>query len=59
MNYSKLTLTLIPENYKENVQKKKTGLSGVFAACLELTREGVINLMQKKAFDDILIKKNK
>ncbi len=50
---------LIPENYKENVQKKKTGLSGVFAACLELTREGVIDLMQKKAFDDILIKKNK
>ena len=50
---------LIPESYKENVQKKKTGLSGVFAACLELTREGVINLMQKKAFDVILIKKNK
>ena len=48
---------LIPDNFKQDSQKKKTGLSGVFAACLELTREGVINMMQKKKFDDILIKK--
>ncbi len=48
---------LIPENYKQNNQKKRTGLSGIFAACLELTREGIINIMQKKKFDDILIKK--
>ena len=50
---------LIPENYKQNNQKKRTGLSGIFAECLELTREGIINIMQKKTFDDILIKKNK
>ena len=50
---------LIPENYKENTQKIKTGLSGIFAACLELSKEGVINIMQKKNFDDILIKKSK
>jgi len=57
LNDWKNIVDLIPEDYKENVQKKKTGLSGIFAACLELTREGVINMMQKKTFDDILIKK--
>ena len=47
----------IPENYKQNIQKKRTGLSGIFAASLELTREGIIDMMQKNIFDDILIKK--
>ena len=47
----------IPENYKQNIQKKRTGLSGIFAASLELTREGIIDIMQKNIFDDILIKK--
>ena len=50
-------LDLIPDDYKENSQKKRTGLSGIFAASLELTKEGIINMMQKKKFDDILIKK--
>ena len=50
-------LDLIPDDYKENTQKKRTGLSGIFAASLELTKEGIINMMQKKKFDDILIKK--
>ena len=45
--------------YKQSSQKKRTGISGTFAACLELTREGIINMMQKKTFDEILIKKNK
>ena len=47
----------IPENYKQNIQRKRTGLSGIFAASLELTREGIIDIMQKNIFDDILIKK--
>ncbi len=59
LNDWKNIVDLIPEDFKENIQKKKTGLSGIFAACLELTREGLINMMQKKTFDDILIKKNK
>ena len=50
---------LIPENYRQDTQKKRTGLSGIFAACLELTKEGVISMMQKKTFDDVLIKKKK
>ncbi len=59
LNDWKNILDLVPENYKQNDQKKRTGISGIFAACLELTKEGIINIMQKKVFDDILIKKNK
>ena len=57
LNDWKNIIDLIPESYKENSQKKRTGLSGIFAASLELSKEGVINIMQKKTFDDILIKK--
>tara|TARA_B100001996_G_scaffold377527_1_gene360272 strand:+ start:1192 stop:1932 length:741 start_codon:yes stop_codon:yes gene_type:complete len=47
---------LIPKYYsKKNM--KKTGLAGIFAASLELTRQGVTAMMQKKIFDKILIKK--
>ena len=35
---------------------QKTGLAAIFTASLELTKEGVVNLMQKKLFDDILIR---
>ena len=59
LNDWKNIVDLIPDSYKQDVQKKRTGLSGVFAACLELTREGLINIMQNKTFDDILIKKSK
>ena len=59
LNDWKNIVELIPENYKQDIQKKRTGLSGIFAACLELTKEGVISIMQKRSFDDILIKKNK
>tara|TARA_B100000900_G_scaffold412714_1_gene435078 strand:+ start:1611 stop:2348 length:738 start_codon:yes stop_codon:yes gene_type:complete len=48
---------LIPDNYRQDAQKKRTGLSGIFAASLELTKEGLISMMQKKKFDKILIKK--
>ncbi len=50
LNDWKNMINLIPENYKQNSQKKRTGLSGIFAACLELTREGIINMRQKKNF---------
>ncbi len=59
LNDWKNIVDLIPDSYKQDAQKKRTGLSGIFAACLELTREGLINIMQKKTFDDILIKKNR
>ena len=50
---------LIPSKYKKNTRLKKSGLSGLFSASLELTREGLINIMQKKAFDKLLIKEKK
>ncbi len=50
-------MELIPDNFKQNNQKKKTGIAGILAASLELTKEGLVNIMQKKTFDKILIKK--
>ena len=47
---------LIPKYYTE--RKKKTGLSGILAASLELTKEGTIKILQKKIFDKVMIKKN-
>jgi len=48
---------LIPENLKTDLNKKKTGLSGIFAASLELTKEGMIKIFQEKIFEKIMIKK--
>ena len=48
---------LIP-NYYSNKKMKKTGLSGIFAASLELTKEGAIKILQEKIFDKIMIKKS-
>ena len=47
---------LIPE-YFLNKKMKRSGLAGIFAASLELTKQGATNLMQKKIYDKILIKK--
>ncbi len=49
---------LIPNVYLNN-RLKKTGLAGIFAASLELTREGSINILQEKIFDKVFIKKAK
>ena len=57
LNDWKDIIELIPDSYKQNLQKKKSGLSGILAASLELTKEGLINMMQKKTYDKILIKK--
>ncbi len=47
---------LIP-NYYSNKEMKKTGLAGILAASLELTKEGMIQILQKKMFDKLMIKK--
>ena len=47
---------LIPSSFKKSNKFKKTGLAAIFTASLELTKDGVINLMQKDLFEDILIK---
>jgi segregation and condensation protein A len=46
----------IPEKFK-NTKMRKTGIVGIFSASLELAKEGIINIMQKKLFDKVLIKK--
>jgi len=48
---------LIPKEFTVNKKLKKTGLAGIFAASLELTKQGTTNIMQKKIFDKLLIKK--
>jgi len=50
-------LELIPKFYLKN-KMKKTGLSGIFAASLELTKEGITKVSQKKQFDNMMIKKS-
>ena len=57
LNEWKNIVDLIPDNYKKDSQKKRTGLSGIFAASLELTKEGLVSIMQKNKFDKIFIKK--
>ena len=48
---------LIPKYYLNN-KMNKTGIAGIFAASLELTKEGVIKMLQKKIFEELMIKKN-
>jgi len=46
---------LIPKFYLKN-NMKKTGMAGIFAASLELTKEGIVNVSQKKLYDKLMIK---
>ena len=48
---------LIPKFYINN-KMQRTGVAGLFAACLELTKEGIISVTQTKLFDKLMIKKN-
>ncbi len=57
LNDWKNLFNLIPKNFSENKHMKRTGLSGMFAASLELSKQGIISISQKKIFDKILIKK--
>ena len=49
---------LIPKFYLEN-KMKRTGIAGIFAASLELTKEGLLSISQKKIFDKLMVKKSK
>ena len=50
-------IELIPKFYSDN-KMKRTGVTGIFAASLELAKEGVIKISQKKLFDKLMIKKS-
>ena len=51
-------IELIPKFYLEN-KMKRTGIAGIFAASLELTKEGLLSISQKKIFDKLMVKKSK
>ena len=48
---------LIPSFYLKN-KMNKTGIAGILAASLELVKEGIVKVSQKKMFDKLMIKKN-
>tara|TARA_B100000609_G_scaffold131257_1_gene104787 strand:- start:692 stop:1426 length:735 start_codon:yes stop_codon:yes gene_type:complete len=48
---------LIPNFYIKN-KMEKTGIAGIFAASLELIREGTIKVSQKKIYDKLMVKKS-
>ena len=49
----------IPKKFRQSKNLKKSGLAGFFSATLELSKEGLINIMQNKNFDKLLIKQKK
>ncbi len=48
---------LIPAAFTKSKKSQRSGLASIFSASLELTKDGLIDIMQKKLFDDILIKR--
>jgi len=48
---------LIPKFYFKK-KMKKSGMAGIFAASLELTKEGIVKVSQKKLFDKLMIKRS-
>jgi len=63
-NISKLAdwknfLELVPNEFKVNQKLKKSGVCGIFSGSLELSKTGVISIMQKSNFEKVLIKEKK
>ncbi len=50
---------LLPTNFLESNNLKRTGKAGIFAGSLELVKEGNISIKQKNLFDDIFVRENK
>ena len=47
---------LIPESFMKSKNFIRTGFASIFSASLELTKDGIVDITQKKLFDDIMIK---
>jgi len=58
INDWKYIAELIPNFYLKN-NMKRTGIAGIFSASLELVKDGIIKVNQKKLFDKLMVKKNK
>ena len=52
----KMESKITASNFRKTYNLKRSGLAGIFSASLELAREGLIYIMQKKNFDKLLIK---
>ena len=50
---------LIPKNFKNGSQYKKTGKAGIFSGSLELVKEGNLTIKQENLFDEIYVKEIK
>jgi len=50
---------LIPNNFKDGKNFKRTGEAGIFAGSLELVKEGNLSIKQEDLFKKIYIKENK
>jgi len=59
LNNWKNVIELIPNDFRKSKTLKQTGLAGIFSASLELTKEGLISIVQKKNFEQLLIKEKK
>ena len=47
---------LIPENFLQSKNQKRSGIAGIFAGSLELAKEGDLSIKQNNLFEDIYIK---
>ena len=56
INQWKHIVELIPNFYLEK-KMRRTGIAGIFAASLELVKEGIVKVDQNKMFDKLMIKK--
>ena len=50
---------LLPINFSDKNNLRRTGKAGIFSGSLELAKEGNISIKQNNLFDDIYIKENK
>ena len=50
---------LIPKNFKDGKNNKRSGKAGIFAGSLELVKEGNLTIKQENLFDEIYIKEVK
>ena len=59
LNNWKEISNLIPKKFRKTKKLIKSGMAGLVSASLELSKEGLISIMQKKSFDRLLIKARK
>tara|TARA_Y100000590_G_scaffold431211_1_gene545737 strand:+ start:368 stop:1102 length:735 start_codon:yes stop_codon:yes gene_type:complete len=50
---------LLPINFSDSKDLRRSGKAGIFAGSLELAKEGNISIKQKELFDNLFIKENK